>query len=79
MSETDNKALEMVEDIQAAALNEKIASARQGLDQTKDPRFVGWDGKACFDCGNGIPSERLAMKRVRCVQCQTAAERKGRG
>lgn len=78
MSDTDNKTLEMAEELQAAAVNEKIAAARQRLDQTKDLRFAGWGGKTCFNCGNDISPERLAMKRVRCVQCQAAAECEGR-
>lgn len=79
MSDTDNKTIEMAENLQAAELDEKMAIARRGLDQTKDLRFIGWDGETCFGCDKDIPAARLAMKRVRCVPCQTIAERKGQG
>ena len=40
-----------------------------------DPSF---DGLNCVDCCEEIPSARLAMGRVRCVECQTIVEKWGR-
>lgn len=49
-----------------------IAAARQANAPETHPDF---DGETCVDCGDDIPSERLAMGKVRCVRCQTARER----
>ena len=34
----------------------------------------GFDGLNCVDCCEEIPSARLAMGKVRCVECQTTME-----
>lgn len=39
------------------------------------PNFNEFDGKTCVDCGDEIPAERLAMHRIRCVDCQEALEK----
>lgn len=41
----------------------------------QDPRF---DGETCIVCGIDIPAERIALKKIRCVECQTLLERKRR-
>ncbi len=35
----------------------------------------GFDGQHCVDCDDELPPLRLAMKRVRCVMCQTLLEK----
>ncbi len=35
----------------------------------------GFDGLHCVDCEEEIPAARLALHRVRCVECQTILER----
>ena len=72
-----DKVLETVERLQAAQIEEKIARAR--VRQCDEPRFANWDGETCFDCGEDMLAKRLEMGRVRCVRCQTVAERKGFG
>lgn len=47
-----------------------IAAARAALRETH-PDF---DGENCVACGNPVPPERLALEKVRCVECQTAVE-----
>lgn len=34
-----------------------------------------FDGLHCVDCDEEIPAARLALRRVRCVECQTIIER----
>ena len=34
-----------------------------------------FDGYHCVECGEQIPTLRLAQRRVRCVACQTEVER----
>ena len=34
-----------------------------------------FDGLNCVECGNEIASGRLALLKVRCIQCQTLLER----
>lgn len=58
----------------AASLTEHaIAAARRSNGPETHPDF---DGESCIDCGDTIPDERLAMKKIRCVRCQTIKERK---
>lgn len=33
-----------------------------------------FDGKHCIDCDDLMPTERLAMGRIRCVYCQHTKE-----
>lgn len=75
----DEKFLEDAEALQQASVDAKLAQSQAQLDQTKQGRFFGWDGATCFDCGDDLTEARLAMKRVRCVHCQTVAEKKGNG
>lgn len=58
-------------------LEKDIANARAGAAPESDPRF---DGKSCVeeDCGVAIPAGRLALGRIRCVECQELIERRGR-
>lgn len=37
----------------------------------KHPDFNGAD---CIDCGIGIPTQRLSMGKIRCVDCQHELE-----
>ena len=39
------------------------------------PNFNEFDGKTCVDCGDNIPEARLAMQRIRCVDCQEVLEK----
>lgn len=42
------------------------------------PNFADWDGVHCVeeDCGVELPEARRAMKRCRCIDCQTRLERR---
>lgn len=75
MSDLNDKTLEFAERIMSSAVEERVAQAR--VRQCDKPKFIGWDGETCFDCGNDMPEERIEMGRVRCVHCQSVAERKG--
>lgn len=75
MSDLSDKTLEMASNLVDAAINERVTQAR--VRQCDKPKFAHWDGESCFDCGDDLPEERIEMGRVRCVPCQTAAERKG--
>jgi RNA polymerase-binding transcription factor DksA len=75
MSGLNDKTLEFAERLQAAHVEEKIQAAR--VKQADLPQFNSWDGETCFDCGEDLPFKRIEMGRVRCVHCQSVAERKG--
>lgn len=51
-----------------------LSSMRGKLAPETHPDF---DGTHCVEefCGEEIPAARLAMKKVRCVDCQTAKEK----
>jgi RNA polymerase-binding transcription factor DksA len=55
-------------------LEESITQATKHVQPERHPDF---DGKHCVDesCGVVIPKARLAMGRVRCVDCQALQER----
>ena len=61
----------------AAELQQRLNDAgieqirRKALPETH-PDF---DGVNCVDCGNEIALGRLALLKVRCIQCQTLLER----
>lgn len=76
MSGLNDKTLEMAERLVAAQVDSQIAKARTR--QCDLDKFASWDGETCFDCGEDVPEERIEMGRVRCVHCQSVAEKKGR-
>jgi RNA polymerase-binding transcription factor DksA len=76
MSDFDNRFVEIAESLQAAAIDKRVEDARKR--QCDEYRFREWDKETCFDCGNDMPKLRLDMGRVRCIFCQTKAERNGR-
>lgn len=49
--------------------------------KAKPQQVVGADGSwphpDCVDCGEPIPAPRLALGRIRCVDCQARFERAG--
>lgn len=60
----------------AASLTDgAIAAARQASAPETHPDF---DGESCVECGADIPAARLAMKKIRCVPCQSAREHRGK-
>lgn len=52
-----------------------VEAARRANAPETHPDF---DGACCVDCGNDIPKARLALGKVRCVDCQSAREHRGR-
>ncbi|PZP54729.1 MAG: DNA-binding protein [Azospira oryzae] len=50
---------------------EALGDARRKAQPETHPDF---DGRHCVECGERIPKERLALGRVRCVECQTTLE-----
>lgn len=77
MSGLNDKTLEMAERLSASVVEERVQAAR--VRQCDRHEFYSWDGETCFDCGEDLPEERVEMGRVRCVPCQTVAEKKGHG
>ncbi len=67
--------LEMAETLARVEVDHSIALSRMALAPETSEDF---DGVNCIDCGNEIPSARLAMKRIRCTVCQDHLERKSR-
>jgi RNA polymerase-binding transcription factor DksA len=43
-------------------------------DPALQPGYEGFDGLTCVDCAENIPAARLAMGRVRCIECQSTLE-----
>lgn len=54
---------------------EALRQIRQAAQEQSHPDF---DGKTCLDCANDIPNQRLALGKIRCVDCQELIERPSR-
>lgn len=62
-------------DIEMAQRDEALRAA---LRPDRPQRHVDFDGENCVSCAMPIPAKRLEMKRVRCVECQEAIDRRAR-
>jgi RNA polymerase-binding transcription factor DksA len=69
----DEKYMEFAEELTEMMRNEGLRNVRLANAPESHPDF---DGAHCVDCGDEIPPERLAIKRVRCVLCQGLLEKK---
>jgi len=55
-------------------------SERQARGHSAPEVHPGFDGAHCVDCEDEIPTERLKLGKVRCVNCQEILEsKKARG
>ena len=68
----DESHLEMAERLENAAREHAVYQAAAKNAPEKHPDF---DGQHCVECDNEIPEQRLQMKKVRCVYCQTTLEK----
>lgn len=57
--------------IEATFNADALRDARRKAQPETHPDF---DGKHCVDCGDEIPEARLALGRVRCIECQSEIE-----
>lgn len=69
----DEKYLEMAEAQEQMQRDRALHEARQRAAPETHPDF---DGKHCIECDAEIPSGRLALKRVKCIECQEATEKR---
>jgi RNA polymerase-binding transcription factor DksA len=69
MSDPNDEASE----IEMAERHQAIHSASLKAAPETHPDF---DGVHCLDCEDEIPAGRLALKKIRCVYCQEALERR---
>jgi hypothetical protein len=53
-------------------------AALRAITERKPEVVVGFDGLHCIepDCGEEIPAGRLALGKVRCIECQRMKESK---
>jgi hypothetical protein len=75
MSDLNEKALEFAEKSIAEGVQKRLVEMQKP--QFCHPKFSDWDGENCFDCQEKMSEWRLGLGRVRCVDCQTIAEKKG--
>ena len=69
----NEKDLELADSIAQAQRDNGILFAQLAVRPEKHPEF---DGLHCVDCEVSIPAPRLAMGRVRCVECQEDLEKR---
>jgi len=68
----DEKLFEMAEALERAQRDSAMAEVAKANAPQSHPDF---DGKHCIDCEMKIPQQRLAMGKIRCVECQGRKER----
>jgi RNA polymerase-binding transcription factor DksA len=68
-------ALDEAAQLTATLTEGAIEAARRANAPEIHPDF---DGETCLDCGNDIPAGRLALGKIRCVECQSIREHRGR-
>lgn len=60
----------------------ELLRATEGLQrvqqQLKPQSHPDFDGETCLDCGAVMPDQRLADGRIRCTECETAREKRGK-
>ena len=61
---------------EAILAEEGVARARMAA-QPNPPK--DWDGETCYECGNEMPKERLAMRWHQCVPCKSLIEKRSKG
>lgn len=66
---------ELAERTESKAKELRIAQIERENAPQSHPDF---DGKHCISCGEAIPSARLAIGKIRCVDCQSIIEMKDR-
>lgn len=71
--ESDN--LDIASELQDKFNQRGILESQAAMAQQTDPDF---DGVNCLDCDADIPATRIALGRMRCVDCQDVLERKSR-
>lgn len=45
-------------------------------ENNKPETHPDFDGESCLECGDSLPSARLALGRIRCIICQQRLEKK---
>lgn len=68
----DEWMLEQAARLEEAERENARVKNREALAPQKHPGFNGHD---CIDCEEPIPEARLAMGRIRCVECQSRREK----
>lgn len=68
----DEYQFEMAERLERAQRDAAINKASNSTAPEKHPDF---DGANCISCEEPIPTARLQLGKVRCIECQTAKER----
>jgi RNA polymerase-binding transcription factor DksA len=61
--------------IEAQFNEDALEEARRKTAPETSPDF---DGKHCIECGEKIPSARLKLGKIRCIDCQSLREQKTR-
>ena len=71
--------VDIASDLEMKYTEQYIAHARKANkpEQVQNPDGT-WPEEYCIDCGEEIPTARLALGRVRCVECQTILEKKSK-
>jgi RNA polymerase-binding transcription factor DksA len=59
---------------QMQAQNQLDALLAAHQEKMKPETHPDFDGESCIECGNTIPQGRLAIGKIRCVECQRALE-----
>lgn len=75
MTDRYTELMDAAQEMQQKTNEMLIQEASRRAAPESDPDF---DGVHCIDGGERIPDARLALGKMRCVECQTALEKKQR-
>lgn len=72
---------EVMDEADAASLfqmNENTKAIAAVVAMNAPEKHPDFDGESCIDCGETIPEQRLKLGKIRCVDCQTALEKRAK-
>lgn len=63
-------------DIANELIEERLAREETRARKAAAPEFdMNFDGVHCVECGSSVEAARLALKKVRCIECQRDFEK----
>lgn len=69
-----DEVLDETDQAQYLQLQEQASISLRARELNRPETHPDFDGKSCVECGELMPQERLSLRRVRCVDCQTFLE-----
>lgn len=69
-----DEVMDETDQAQLLQLQEQAAISLRARELNRPETHPDFDGVHCVECDIDMPPERLALRRIRCVDCQTFLE-----